>query len=504
VPSHLRPRLDEIVALTDAFAAEYLGAEYATLCADMAATLARKRPSPLARGDARSWAAAIVHEVGWVNFLTDPTQTPHMTTPELAARTGVGKHAIARQARIIRDALGIVQLDPAWTRPSQMLDNPLAWIVLVDGVAVDLRLAPLAIQEAAVRDGVIPFLPPPAPIASPFDAPFALPFNSPFAVPPGPPSGSGSRPPAPDPLFAEIFAEVDALLGATFATNPSATLDDLNAALAAMMAGHNERPQADLGGLAPTDVQRLLAADWESEASAIRLDGTLALEDLAGAPALHDARALLAMLAERGTVKATPKGNLPRAFVRAFLERTGGEVDAARVQNEEDVFSLHISRVLLDVAGLVKRRTGIISRTRRGEQLTADDRAGALYSALVHAQFKRLDLAYLDMMDDAPGFQQTIGFTLYQFGRMGSEWQTADELVDQLLLPAVRDTLPVSQYFDMGVFMLKTRFLRPLAWFGLAEARETPRSPDEVLPRTTYRKTPLFDQFITFRVAAGG
>ena len=38
----------EITALTDAFCLEKLNAEYAQVCREMTATLARKRPSPLA------------------------------------------------------------------------------------------------------------------------------------------------------------------------------------------------------------------------------------------------------------------------------------------------------------------------------------------------------------------------------------------------------------------------------------------------------------------------
>jgi len=58
VPKALRPRFDEICALTDRFCAERLDAEYAELCRKLVAKLARKRPSPLERGDPRIWAAA--------------------------------------------------------------------------------------------------------------------------------------------------------------------------------------------------------------------------------------------------------------------------------------------------------------------------------------------------------------------------------------------------------------------------------------------------------------
>ncbi|MDZ8257440.1 DUF6398 domain-containing protein [Nostoc sp. ChiQUE01b] len=39
----------------------------------------RKRPSPLATGQAKSWACGIVHALGMVNFLYDSSQTPPKT-----------------------------------------------------------------------------------------------------------------------------------------------------------------------------------------------------------------------------------------------------------------------------------------------------------------------------------------------------------------------------------------------------------------------------------------
>jgi hypothetical protein len=51
------------------------------------------------------------------------------------------------------------QMDPHWYRPSQMEDNSLAWMILVNGFVVDVRSMPRAIQEAAYAKGLIPYLP---------------------------------------------------------------------------------------------------------------------------------------------------------------------------------------------------------------------------------------------------------------------------------------------------------------------------------------------------------
>ncbi len=52
VPKDLQARFESISQLTDDFAQAYLTDEYALLCRQLTATLARKRPSPLLQGKA--------------------------------------------------------------------------------------------------------------------------------------------------------------------------------------------------------------------------------------------------------------------------------------------------------------------------------------------------------------------------------------------------------------------------------------------------------------------
>jgi hypothetical protein len=74
----MRPVVEEITAITDEFCAEHLDDEYAQLCRRLSAKLARKRPSPLARGDRLIWAAGVVHVIGRAGPSGDePPHVPH-------------------------------------------------------------------------------------------------------------------------------------------------------------------------------------------------------------------------------------------------------------------------------------------------------------------------------------------------------------------------------------------------------------------------------------------
>ena len=83
VPRKMRERYEAITRITDEFCHEHLNEEYADLSRKMAATLSRKRLSPLESGRLRSWAAGIVYALGRVNFLSDDSREPHMTISEL-------------------------------------------------------------------------------------------------------------------------------------------------------------------------------------------------------------------------------------------------------------------------------------------------------------------------------------------------------------------------------------------------------------------------------------
>lgn len=159
VPKTMQETYDTITALTDSFCAQQLNEEYADMCRVMTAKLCRKRPSPLASGRANTWAAGIIHAIGTVNFVFDPSQTPHISVADICNYFGVGKSSPASKSKIIRDLFNIGMMDPDWTLPSRIDSNPMAWYISVNGFIMDARSAPREIQEAAFAKGLIPYIP---------------------------------------------------------------------------------------------------------------------------------------------------------------------------------------------------------------------------------------------------------------------------------------------------------------------------------------------------------
>jgi len=158
IPEPLRHHCQELFKLTDSFCAEHLDAEYGELCRKLIAKLARKRPSPLARGDLRIWAATAVYVVGSINFLFDKSQDIFMTGDQISLLTGIPKSTLTNKAMRVRDSLKLYPFHPELSRRELLAENPTRWLVELHGLIMDVRTLPPEVQAEARRKGLIPDL----------------------------------------------------------------------------------------------------------------------------------------------------------------------------------------------------------------------------------------------------------------------------------------------------------------------------------------------------------
>ena len=159
IPQAARATAVQVLALTDEFCASHLDEEYAELCGRVVGKLARKRPSPLERGDLRIWAAGVVYALAQVNFLFDRAQNPHLTADVLSELLGVKKTTMANKGRMIRDLIGLDHFDADYLRRDLVAGSSLVWMLEVDGLIVDARQLPIDLQMEAHRRGLIPYVP---------------------------------------------------------------------------------------------------------------------------------------------------------------------------------------------------------------------------------------------------------------------------------------------------------------------------------------------------------
>ena len=94
-----------------------------------------------------------------VNFLFDPSQTPHVSASQIWGHFGLSSSTTQAKSKQIRGLLDMYQMDPNWTLPSMVDKNLLAWMIEVNGLIVDACHMPREIQQKAFRKWLIPYVP---------------------------------------------------------------------------------------------------------------------------------------------------------------------------------------------------------------------------------------------------------------------------------------------------------------------------------------------------------
>jgi hypothetical protein len=284
------------------------------------------------------------------------------------------------------------------------------------------------------------------------------------------------------------------------------TMDELQAWVGTQTEGYNAAPQPELSGLSPAQAQSLLEGDWKGDGP-LRITENLSLDQLVGVLMLTNARILLQAAIDRDGLPATEAGNLRRVVVTEMLDRmTWPDGYAERVRqanktiNEHDVWPLHILRVVLDVAGLLRRRKGQFKVTRDGRRLAKEPNAGTLLTHLFRAYYRNFNLAYGDQDADAPQLQYVVPLLLWRIGVEARSWVDPEALAEQVLPDSLRsdpEDPPMSS--DRGVTRCRRRVVEPLVRFGLLQERVVSPSTAKWWKRqTNVRVAPLFDQLLTF------
>lgn len=148
-----------VIGITDDFCLLHLDEEYARLCRNVVGKLARKRPSPLLRGDLRIWASGVIYALASQNFLFDKSQPMHLNAQQLGDLLGVKKTTMGNKGNIVRTLLKIGMLDPEFTHPDLLKDNPLIWMLPINDMLLDVRQLPVQFQRQAFGVGLIPYVP---------------------------------------------------------------------------------------------------------------------------------------------------------------------------------------------------------------------------------------------------------------------------------------------------------------------------------------------------------
>lgn len=306
-----------------------------------------------------------------------------------------------------------------------------------------------------------------------------------------------------DEVRSSIMEELDQAMGG----REFATMEEAQAFVEAFHIERNHRPIDDFRGLSPDQVHQLLHFPLDSPDV---LQVSTVLESEPDAPLAHLFGLLAEAIGDKG-LKPTAKGNLPRNACRAIMQAWLGESGYARytrysgINREDDASELHVTRIVAELAGFVRKYRGRFILSRPARAMLADTGQRQLYPQLFRTYATEFNWAYRDRYPEMPFAQQGWGFTAYLLHLDGHRQQSATRYADAFrqAFPAVDIELEEEPLFrsleDTWRSLYTVRCLERFADFtGIAAVHREEGGllvqPDAI----TVQATPLLSRLISF------
>ncbi len=284
------------------------------------------------------------------------------------------------------------------------------------------------------------------------------------------------------------------------------SLEEAQAFIDQITQQQNRRQLDEFHGLSPEQIHQILNFPFASP-GLVRFPEVLVANPVA--PILTLFERLKDAIGEQG-LKPTAKGNLPRNFCREaalvywgeqrYQERTryGG------INREEDFDDLHVTRLVAELAGLIRKYKGRFILSRDCRRLLAGDSMAAIYPRLFRAYVEQFNWAYRDGYPELRFMQSAFLFTLYLLTRYGDAWRPQVIYEDAFLgaFPRLLDEVPPSQVISPAETVRRAYTWRSLVHFagflGLAEVE--PVSDELLCNEYRVKALPLLGQIVQFQL----
>ena len=226
----------------------------------------------------------------------------------------------------------------------------------------------------------------------------------------------------------------------------------------------------------------------------------MAEEDYKAIPMLNEVKYLVGIIQrqKKGELKLTQKGNLPVKVVKE-LYANGGMVDDLvergiyKVYKEADIRVVNLSRILLELSGICKKRNGKLSLTKKGEKIVEDDHL--FLKALLTTFILKFNWGYYDGYDIDDIGQRGVGFTLLLLSKYGKERRLNNFYGEKFVKASTSHGNTSGPIYErlLRCYSLRT-FERFLADYGLVEVES---DGDFLGGNIHITKTALFDKLIS-------
>ena len=269
----------------------------------------------------------------------------------------------------------------------------------------------------------------------------------------------------------------------------------------------NQESLDDFHGLSPEHMYRMLYFPFASP-ELVRFPE---VQDIGPTtPIMSLVEQLIDAIGESG-LKPTAKGNLPQKFCReAALAYWGEEVYREKtrfggINREEDFMDLHITRLTLELAGLIRKYKGKFILSRNCRALLSGKGLAELFPRVFRAYVEQFNWSYRDRYPELRFIQTAFLFTLYLLMRYGDTWRSQEFYEDCFLraFPMLLDEIPPDEIFApeeqlRSCFTSRT-LVRFVGFFGLAAVE--PVSDKRFRHEYRVKGLPLLHETVQFDVS---
>jgi len=265
------------------------------------------------------------------------------------------------------------------------------------------------------------------------------------------------------------------------------------------MNGHNNRPIPEFEGYSPFEMHKILHFTFA-------IDSPLKLQKLSGTdykeiPILNQIKYLTDLIDKNGEIKLTNKGFLPTKIVsdlysQGFLKDAHIEKGISKLYKETDSMTINLTRILVELAGLIKKRNGKISLTKSSQKILGDNEELLRQAFLTFTN--KFNWAYYDGYGENHIGQLGYGFSLILLSKYGQEKRPDSFYAERYfkafpqLLDSIEPTYGTVESYSSRCYSVRT-FERFLDYFGVIKIDKQGKGLDSIKHIT---KTNLFDKLI--------
>lgn len=276
-------------------------------------------------------------------------------------------------------------------------------------------------------------------------------------------------------------------------------LKDIQKYIDRAMNEQNNRSIPEFEGYSPNDMHHILHFTFEKD-SPIQLQ-RLSESDYQKIPILSQIRYLTDLLEKNGEIKLTNKGFLPTKIVsdiydQGFIKAEHIENGISKLYKETDSLAINLTRILIELSGLVKKRNGKLSLTKNSKKILEDNYE---FLRLMFLTFtSKFNWSYYDRYSENLIGQLGYGFSLILLSKYGQESRLDSFYAEKYfkafpqLLDSVKPVYGTLEMYSSNCYSVRT-FDRFLNFFGLVNINEQNKGYES---KKYIEKTYLYDKLI--------